>query len=49
MERETLEGLWRILHGDLMKQEKRIRKPVSVEKHVAVGLFINFPLEKNYR
>ena len=24
-----------------------MRKLVSVEKHVAVGLFINFPLEKN--
>ena len=46
MESETLEGF---LHGDLMKQEKRMRKLVSEAKHVAVGLFVNFPLEKNYR
>ena len=39
MERETFEELCRILRGDLMKQETRMRKPVSVEKRVDVGLW----------
>ena len=39
MERETFDELCRILRGDLTKQETRLRKPVSVEKRVAVGVW----------
>lgn len=39
MECETFEELCWILRGDLMKQETRMRKPVSSEKRVAVGLW----------
>lgn len=39
MERETFEELSRIFRGDLMKQETRMRKPVSLEKRIAVGLW----------
>ena len=39
MERETFEELCRIIRGDLMKRETRMRKPVSVEKRVAVGVW----------
>ena len=39
MERETFEELCRILRGDLTRQETRLRKPVSVEKRVAVGVW----------
>ena len=39
MERKTFEELSRIFRGDLMKQETRMRKPVSLEKRIAVGLW----------
>ena len=39
MERETFDKLCQILRGDLTRQEKRLRKPVSVEKRVAVGVW----------
>ena len=39
MERETFDELCRILRGDLTRQETRLRKPVSVEKRVAVGVW----------
>lgn len=39
MELETFEELCRVLRGDLIKQEMRMRKPVSIEKRVAVGLW----------
>ena len=39
MERETFVELCRILRGDLMRQATRLRKPVSVEKRVAVGVW----------
>ena len=39
MERETFDELCRIYRGDLTRQETRLRKPVSVEKHVAVGVW----------
>ena len=39
MERETFDELCQILRGDLTRQEKRLRKPVSVEKRVAVGVW----------
>ena len=39
MERETFDELCRILRGDLTRQETRFRKPVSVEKRVAVGVW----------
>ena len=39
MERETFDELCRILRDDLTRQETRLRKPVSVEKHVAVGVW----------
>ena len=39
MERETFDKLCQILRGDLTRQEKRLRKPVSVEKPVAVGVW----------
>ena len=39
MERETFDKLCRILRGDLTRQEMRLRKPVSVEKYVAVGVW----------
>ena len=39
MERETFEELSRIFRGDLMKQETRMRKLVSLEKRIAVGLW----------
>ena len=39
MERETFEELCRILRGDLTRQETRLRKPVSLEKRVAVGVW----------
>lgn len=39
MECETFGELCRILHGDLMRHETRLRKLVSVEKHAAVGIW----------
>ena len=39
MERETFDELCRLLRGDLMRQETRLRKSVSVEKRVAVGVW----------
>ena len=39
MERETFEELSRIIRGDLVKQETRMRKPVSLEKRIALGLW----------
>ena len=39
MERDTFEELCRLLRDDLMKQETRMRKPVSLEKRIAVGLW----------
>ena len=39
MEREAFDELCRILRGDLTRQETRLRKPVSVEKRVAVGVW----------
>ena len=39
MERKTFDELCRILRGDLTRQETRLRKPVSVEKRVAVGVW----------
>ena len=39
MEHDTFEELWRLLHDDLMKQETRMRKPLSLEKCIAVGLW----------
>ena len=39
MERETFEELSCIFRGDLMKQETQTQKPVSLEKHIAVGLW----------
>ena len=39
MERETFVELCRILRGDLTRQATRLRKPVSVEKRVAVGVW----------
>ena len=39
MERETFDELCRILRGDLTRRETRLRKPVSVEKRVAVGVW----------
>ena len=39
MERETFDELCQILCGDLTRWEKRLRKPVSVEKRVAVGVW----------
>ena len=38
MEGETFDELCRILHGDLTRQQMRLRKPMSVEKCVAVGV-----------
>ena len=37
MERETFDELCRILRGDLVRQETRLRKPVSVEKRVVAS------------
>lgn len=39
MKREPFEELCHIIRNDLMKQETRMEKPVSVEKRVAVGLW----------
>ena len=39
MERETFVELCQILRGDLTRQATRLRKPVSVEKRVAVGVW----------
>ena len=39
MERETFDELCQIPRGDLTRQETRLRKPVSVEKRVAVGVW----------
>ena len=39
MERETFVERCRILRGDLTRQATRLRKPVSVEKRVAVGVW----------
>ena len=39
MDHETFDKLCRILRGDLTRQEMRLRTPVSVEKHVAVGIW----------
>ena len=37
--RRNFEELSRILRGDLMKQETRMRKPASLEKRIAFGLW----------
>ena len=39
MECETFEELNHIFCGDLMKQETRMRKPASLEKCIAIGLW----------
>ena len=39
MDRVTVDELCRILRGDLTRQETRLRKPVSVENRVAVGVW----------
>ena len=39
MERDTFEELCRLLPDDVMKQETRMQKPVSLEKRIAVGLW----------
>ena len=39
MERDTFEELCWLLCDDLMKKETRMRKPVSLKKRIAVGLW----------